>query len=93
MFISPLLLKFSFSDFPPFAPFFDGFVSRFRRTRRLKIQSGAGRVAQTHFGEKSGLQIIARKQINQFVNRFFRHRAALFGKFFSFHFRKQNILP
>ena len=79
-------LKFSFALFPPVAPFLDGFCSNFRRTRRLKVDSDVGCVAQTHFGEKPGFQIFARKQVDQFRNGVSRHSASLFGKFTSFHY-------
>lgn len=78
-------LKFSLSFPKPFAPFFDCFFSFFLRTRRLEIQSGGGCVAQAHFSKKPRLQIFARKQINQFINRILRHFASLFGKFPTMH--------
>jgi hypothetical protein len=84
--ISESFFKFPFALFPPIAPFADGFGSGFRRTRRLKVQSGAGLIAQAHFGEKSDFQIFARQQIDQFRDRVSRHPSALFGKFTSFHF-------
>jgi hypothetical protein len=61
MFTAPFFLELSLFIPPPLAPFFDGFHSRVRRTRRLKIQSSIGRVTQTHFGEKARLQIVARQ--------------------------------
>jgi hypothetical protein len=57
-------LKFPFMFLPPFAPFFDSIFSCFQRTRRLKVKSGIGRVAQTHLGEKAGLQILASQQFD-----------------------------
>jgi hypothetical protein len=81
----PTLFEFPFALFPPLAPFFDGFFSQFRRTRRLEIKSGISCVAQTHLGEKARLQIFALQQINQFGNRILRHPAPLFGKFLLLH--------
>lgn len=83
--LNKAFLKLSFALFPPEFPFFDGFSSFLRRTRRFEIQSRRSRIAQSHFRKKSRLQIVARKHFKQLINRVFRYFASFSCKFFTIH--------